>query len=252
MCAVVRQVWTAIVGTAILVGVVAAPARAQGTILPAEFEGVEERDRTDVKSVLEDSFRLLLMQHALRIAAQQKTRDELGGPFFLDYHRSVRMPRQWGDGDRDVTNYLGHPALGAIVGHIWAQNSPREPKGFELSRDYWSSRVKALAWMTGYSLQFEIGPLSEATIGNVGMNPATAGWTDHVVTPAGGFVWMVGEDALDRFVISKLERRVRSPYLRAPIRMLLNPSRAAANVAARRLPWYRDERPVRDERLPPE
>ena len=93
-------------------------------------------------------------------------------------------------------------------------------------------------------MQFEIGPLSEASIGNVGMNPATTAWTDYVMTPAGGVVWMAGEDALDRFVIRKLEGRIGSPYLRAPIRMALNPARSAANVAAMRLPWHRDGRPL--------
>lgn len=56
-------------------------------------------------------------------------------------------------------------------------------------------------------MQFEIGPLSEASIGNGGMNPATTAWTDYVMTPAGGVVWMAGEDGLDRFVIRKLEGR---------------------------------------------
>ena len=39
-------------------------------------------------------------------------------------------------------------------------------------------------------------PLSEASIGNVGPNPATNGWVDHVVTPVGAFGLIVAEDAL--------------------------------------------------------
>ena len=92
---------------------------------------------TDDTAPLQDSLRLLVMQHLLRIAAQQKTREELGGPFFADYHHSVRMPQQWGDG-------------GAITGFIWLDHSPRGKRQFELSRQYWISSVRALPWMIGY------------------------------------------------------------------------------------------------------
>src|SRR5262245_13054996 len=39
-----------------------------------------------------DSLRLLLVEHTTRIAFQSKTRRELGGPFFSDYLRSLRVP----------------------------------------------------------------------------------------------------------------------------------------------------------------
>ena len=38
------------------------------------------------------SFRLLMMEHAGRIMFQEKTRRELGGPFWDDYMRSVKIP----------------------------------------------------------------------------------------------------------------------------------------------------------------
>lgn len=56
-------------------------------------------------------------------------------------------------------------------------------------------------WSAAYSLQFEIGPLSEASIGNVGMRPETTGWVDDVVTPLGAFGLIVAEDALDRYFV---------------------------------------------------
>ena len=46
-----------------------------------------------------------------------------------------------------------------------------------------------------YSFQFEFGPLSEASIGNVGLRPNTTGWVDHVITPVGALGFMVAEDA---------------------------------------------------------
>jgi hypothetical protein len=47
-------------------------------------------------------------------------------------------------------------------------------------------------------VQFEFGPLSEASIGNVGMRPGTTGWVDHIVTPAGALWFTVAEDQRTR------------------------------------------------------
>ena len=47
---------------------------------------------------------------------------------------------------------------------------------------------------------------------------------------------MVAEDALDRYVIARLERRIQIIY--RVIRVVLNPSRALANAAGARPPWY--------------
>ena len=93
-------------------------------------------------------------------------------------------------------------------------------------------------------IQFEIGPLSEASIGNVGMKRETAGWVDHVMTPAGGLGIMMLEDMLDRYVVRKLEDRTGSPVVRAMLRMFLTPSRATANVSGMRAPWFRAGRPI--------
>ena len=93
-----------------------------------------------------------------------------------------------------------------------------------------------------YSLQFEIGPLSEASIGNVGMRPETTGWVDHVVTPLGAFGWIVAEDALDRFLTRWVEERVTHPLLRVTMRLVSNPGRALSNSTSGRVPWHRDDR----------
>ena len=51
------------------------------------------------RPALEQSMRMLMVQHAFRTAAQPKTRRELGGSFFRDYLRSVGSVEGWGDGD---------------------------------------------------------------------------------------------------------------------------------------------------------
>jgi len=202
---------------------------------------------TNWKGVVAGSLGLLSLQHSTRIAFQDWTRDELGGPFFRDWMHSLRMPKTWGDGDPWTANYLGHSIEGAAFGFIWLENqhAPHEPAiGF--SKAYWASRSRAAAWSAVYSLQFEFGPLSEASIGNVGLRPEKTGWVDHVVTPAGGLALMVAEDALDRYVITKVDRLTTSGFVRAVVRVALNPSRALSAAAQGRAPWARvNRRPER-------
>jgi hypothetical protein len=204
----------------------------------------DDQNGTNVLGVVVDSLTLLLIEHGTRLGLQQKTRHELRGNFFADYRRSVRWPGQWGDTDGGLVNYVGHPIHGAAAGYIWLDHEPNAPYEFGLTSRYWASRARAFAWSASYSLQFEIGPLSEASIGNVGMRPETTGWVDYVVTPVGAFVLIVAEDALDRYVVKWAERRVKNPLLRIGMRFAANPGRTMANTASGRLPWHRDGRPL--------
>jgi len=216
---------------------------AQSADPSGSFPSRQQDDLTDVKGALQDSIRLLVMQHLFRIGFQDKTRRELGGPFFADYARSLRLPARWSDGDGWFTNNIEHPYQGAATGFIWLNNSKGGQLAITMDRAYWSSRLAATAFAAAYSLQFEIGPLSEASIGNVGLNPRTVGWTDHVMTPVGGLIVMVGEDAIDQFVLRHVEQRIHSGFVCATVRMLLNPARSGANVAALQAPWHRAGRP---------
>lgn len=197
------------------------------------------------KGAFADSVRLLMLEHSARIAFQQKTRRELGGPFVRDYTRSVQWPRTWQDGDSWAVNYIGHPIHGAASGFIWLdhEDGSHDPK-LRFSKEYWGSRSRALAWATGYSVQFEFGPLSEASIGNVGLRAGTTGWVDHVVTPAGALGFMVAEDVLDRYLIMRIESWTKNRALRAVVRTVLNPSRTLSNAAQGRAPWFRTVRPL--------
>jgi len=221
-----------------------APARAQER-LTATAGSHDDREGADVLGAFRGSVKLLIIEHGTRIAFQDKTRHELGGPFWSDYQKSVRMPGQWNDTDAWWVNYIGHPIHGAAAGYIWLDHEPGAPLEISLSRRYWASRGRATAWAAAYSVQFEVGPLSEASIGNVGMDPKTTGWVDHVVTPAGALGLLVAEDALDRYVVRRLEGWTSSPALRATIRVALNPSRALSNAVQGRMPWSRPTRPLR-------
>ena len=190
--------------------------------------------------------RLLLIEHGTRVLFQAKTRRELTGPFFRDYARSLRMPKTWNDGDGPLVNYIGHPIHGAAAGFIWLdhEDGAHDPDlGF--SMEYWASRGRATAWAAAYSYQFEFGPLSEASIGNVGLHENTSGWVDHVVTPLGALGFMVAEDVLDRYFVVKFEGWTENRVARAAVRIFFNPSRALSNAAQGRAPWWRPARSLR-------
>jgi hypothetical protein len=239
----VNSNWTALVMTVVLVVVGgAAPVRAQTNAAAAVFD--EDREGTRLLAAFADSLKLLLIEHATRIAFQEKTRRELDGPFWSDYRRSVRMPHQWEDGDAWWVNYIGHPIHGAAAGYVWLDHEPGAPTEIGLNRHYWATRGRAAAWTAVYSLQFEFGPLSEASVGNVGIHADTTGWVDHVVTPAGAFGLIVAEDALDRFFVKWVEARTTNRVVRAALRLAFNPGRTLSNTASGRLPWHRDGRPL--------
>jgi hypothetical protein len=177
---------------------------------------------------------------------QAKTRKRLGGPFFSDYADSVKALGGWGDGDNWFINYVAHPMQGAASGYIQVQNDEQgRSVEFSNSQEYWRSRLKALAWNAAYSTQFELGPISESSIGNVGQRKGMSGYVDLVMTPAGGFGVMIAEDVLDRFLVQKWESRTDNLRVRGFYRVALNPCRAFANVLRGRSPWFRDTRPLR-------
>jgi hypothetical protein len=197
------------------------------------------------QNTLTGSLRLLAIEHFVRVTFHEKTQRDLGGPFLADYIRSLRRPDGWGDGDGWGVNYVGHPIHGAAAAYVWLGSRSEDEVAGSFSKAYLASRARAAAFAAVYSLQFELGPLSEASIGNVGMHPNTTGWVDHVVTPAGAFGLMVAEDWLDRAVVTRIESRIRNPVVRILTRMAFNPSRSFALVAQGEMPWERRRRRLR-------
>ncbi len=198
-------------------------------------------------SAINQSLRFLLVEHAFRIAKEPTTRSELAGPFVKDYFESFKGLGGFSDGDEFYVNYIGHPMEGAVSGFIEVQNDPRGSK-MQFGQDgYWKNRLRALAFTTVYSTQFEIGPISEASIGNVGRDRRRdlpnggQGFVDLVITPTLGTAWLVGEDALDHYVIAKLERKTSNRFLQMMLRGL-NPCRDFANMLRGKVPWHRDTR----------
>lgn len=188
---------------------------------------------------VKQSLLFLSLQHGYAMT-QPKTRDALHGPFFKDYARSVKSLHGWADGGRFFTNYVAHPLQGSMTGFIQIQNDPVGARQrFGASGAYWRSRLKAVAWTAAWSTQFEIGPVSQASIGNVGEHGKQT-YVDLVMTPVGGLALLVIEDALDKYLVERIERRHNSYYLKITSRMLLNPTRSVANLLRFKKPWHRD------------
>ena len=232
---------------------------------PSERKSIPETDITDPpgvttpdngtkekfhwKPALIQSGVFLGMQHGLRFF-QKKTIRQLGGPFFRDWGKSVRSLRGWRDGDKYYINYFAHPLQGGLTGRIFVNNSDRAKKQeFGKSKIYWESRFKAMAWSAFWSTQFELGPVSEANIGNVGLvrsgKYSTMAYVDLVITPVLGTAVLVGEDAIDKYILKNwLERKDSSKTKIKILRSFLTPTTSIANLLRGKVPWKRDTRPL--------
>jgi hypothetical protein len=188
------------------------------------------------RSLLRDSIALLLVQHAYRIGFEDGTRENLGGPFFEEWFASASTLCCWNDGDKKTTNYLFHPLMGSTTSFVFANNhraSQETPIG--TSRRYWKAKGAQSLYSFIYSLNYELGPLSEASIGNVGLKPGEMTYCDFVLTPGIGLLISIGEDAARLHIIDRVKRN--HLYWGNTLAVLLNPRRAVANVVGGRRPW---------------
>lgn len=196
--------------------------------------------KPDWGHAIQQALMFTVIQHAFRYSTEDGTRNP-GVPFFQGYASAIQGLHGWSDGDPFLVNYIGHPLQGAVASRIWIQNDPKY-RDVEFGRDprYWKSRLRAMAFATVQSIQFEIGPFSEASIGSIQRRWPEQGFVDHVVTPVIGMGWMLGEDALDKYFVRKVEANHR--ILGILLRGALNPSASFANVLAGKYPWHRQDR----------
>jgi hypothetical protein len=188
---------------------------------------------------------------------------ENGVPFnhyWRDYKQSLSswVHSGWSDGDPGWFGYVGHPIQGALTSYIQIQNDPKGRRlEFSNTRAYWRSRLKATLWNAVYSTQWNLGPISEVTVEKYGAKarppwnqngswPCTTkhcytgvGQIDIVMTPVGGFGWLLGEDLLDKQVARRVERSTRNRLLIDTVRCTVNPIRAGANILHGNRPWFR-------------
>lgn len=228
---------------------------------PAPFDATgpvtvssSKRERFTWGHALLQSLEFNVIEQGFLLAGDKWSRYHVShGKWFKDWMKSVKGVQQWDDGDPFLDNYIGHQLQGAVTGFIQVQNDPRgRHLEFSNSRPYWKSRMKAMAWNAAYSTQFELGPLSESSIQNLGSyqyrNCPTCkltngtGYVDLVITPTVGTGWLIGEDLLDKYVVHRIERAKGRNAWTNLLRMGLNPARLTANVLAGKAPWYRANR----------
>jgi hypothetical protein len=201
-------------------------------------------ERFQWKPALEQGVLFTVVMHGWRFAHEPGTRDATGyGPWFKDWIDSIGETRGWDDADGWHASYVGHSFEGAIFGFIEQQNDPRYRQvEWGDGRIYWMSRVRALAFSAIMSTQWTLGPASEASLGNVQLH-ASPGFIDLVNTPLLGVGEMMGEDMLDRYVLTPVENHTANPWIIMVTRSLGNPTRTFANLMALKQPWHRETRP---------
>jgi hypothetical protein len=194
------------------------------------------------------------MENAGNIALDSETRLDLSGnPYISTWFKCVRQFRydQWRDDDNFNVDYIAHGLQGGIIGATFQQHSPTG-RGlvYVNSGNYWRSRLKGMAWIAVYEVQWKIGPAGEASIGNSGLNTYftprvkgrstnETGFQDFVDTPIVGFGWNVGEDAIDRFIMPHIWRHTHNKWALSAY-SVITPSKAIANILRFKPFYYRD------------
>jgi len=204
--------------------------------------------------VLWEALESTAIENGGNIALDDETRlDLVSRPYWATYIKCVHQfrYRQWRDDDDFMVDYVGHGMQGAVVASSFEQN---DPKGRGLlfidNGNYWRSRLKAMAWIAVYEIQWKIGPASEASIGNSGLNTYftprvkgrstnETGFQDFVDTPIVGFWWNVAEDAMDRFVMPHIWSRTHNKLILSAA-FVLTPCKGAANILRYKPLYYRD------------
>ena len=221
-----------------------AAASASATGIMAVSPTPKRETGIDWRHLAEGSLAFLAVEHVFRYATEYGTRDAFHTPFWPGYFDSVANLHGWADGDPFMVNYVGHPMQGAVAGYIWQHNDRAyRDVVFGKNSRYWKEKLRGAAFSYLYSVQFEIGPISESSLGHIQASFPQQGFVDHVITPTVGLGWTLAEDSLDRYVVRFVESHTSNPYVRLLARGGLNPSRSFANVLNRELPWHRDDRP---------
>ncbi len=220
---------------------------------PAQYS-LTPTGKFDLKGAFWQSFGVIVFFEGWRAAFDPGLRWNLvHKPFFYDWWASYPTynMHRWGDGDDFVVNDVGHPLEGGVFGRVYLQNDPKSNVVIGKHRAYWMSRLKALGWAAAWSTESEIGPISETNIGNQGgftyvpgcgtylfclNNPKypkpptnNTGWTDFVVTPLVGMAWVLGEDTIDKYIVSPIAVNHRIIGGRI-LRSALEPTRSFAAI----------------------
>ena len=200
---------------------------------------------------LGEEFFDIATSHAIRLAHEPFTRAALSGPFFKDWGTILKNWEwnHWSDDDRWFTTYVGHSSQGNLSGWIYRNNDDDGDIEQNFSDPNYRRILRnSFLVETAYAFQWKLGPLSEATIGHVGLtyNPIEksnrSGLCDLTMDEVGGTALMVLEDFLDKHVTRPFEAKGHSRAAVDTVRMAMGLSRTYANLLSFHKPWYRQGR----------
>ena len=148
---------------------------------------------------------------------------------------------RWEDGDPFFNNNINHPLMGAASAHIYLNHDRRCKDVGYGDRRYWGCMGRATVYSVAASLNWEWNPLmSESALGNVGRHYACqhrkctgeGGWTDFVMTPAGGLGIRLAGDIARAKLWPVLERTLSgnaaARVLKTAVKIATDPGRLAA------------------------
>jgi hypothetical protein len=211
--------------------------------------------------LLREWLTFVAIEQTERVIKESKTRSQLGGPFIRDWFDTVSVYHfdNWNDGGKVFTSYIAHPAMGATTQAIFWQNNDHvrfAEQDFK-SPAYRKALLQAFALAAADAVIWKVGPLSESSIGNVGLPvhwwdkdckalhiPCVdrTGVSDMVMNEVGGTAMTVGFQWLDKHLQRRIEGRFQNRYFINTTRMLTYPPQCLANIVRFRAPWYRDNR----------
>ena len=124
-------------------------------------------------SLVREWWTFIAIEQTERIIKESKTRKQLSGPFVRDWFDTVSVYHfdNWNDGGKIITSYVAHPAQGATAQAIFWQNNDhvRYAEQDFRSPAYRKALLQAFAFATVDAVLWKVGPLSESSIGNVGL-----------------------------------------------------------------------------------
>jgi hypothetical protein len=246
--------------------------RANGEAVPAAAPFVAKPVKAEAKRsggihwgpLFREWWTFVGIEQTERIVRESKTRDQLSGPYFKGWFDTVAAYHfdNWNDGGRVFTSYLAHPSMGAVSEAIFWQNNDRvrfSEQDFH-SAAYRNALLQAFAFATFDAVMWKMGPLSESSIGNVGLPvhwwdrdckkihiPCVdrTGVSDMVMNEVGGTGLTILFQFLDKHVQKRIEANHQSRFVIDATRILTNPTQSFANIVRFRRPWFRDNRDAR-------
>ena len=192
--------------------------------------------RVNWAGLINEQIRVDTLMHTKRIHEPKTVREVVTPNQFDGYVAGLsgyfEHGVRWQDGDGFFTNNVGHPIMGAVFSHIYTNHDRACARIAYGDTGYWPCMRNAAIYAAVASANFEFNPLlSETAVGHVGKAhtcvngkcTGEGGWTDFLMTPAGGIGIRIAGDfarakvwpALDRHLSGNIGARILNVIIKA-------------------------------------